>query len=597
MFSAALLLTLSVPLAETIPPDSLRAAARDARNAAVRYERSLISTAAERYHGFRSDRCDERIGRYCFWYGTPGSPRRPVEAEAPEVGLLREAAIYAFRRWFSMAPSAEGAVAPLLRYLIEADRPGEAAAAARAHVWAAGESAGALLLWGLALHYTGDFTASEAAFDRARSAAGESERRRLDDIGLLLESEDRTRYRRLPDDDRERLHDTFWAFADPWLMDPGNERRSAHYARHAWTRILALAPVVEGRRRWGRDDDEIILRYGRPVGRNRTYRQTASIHRELTLLEWFDPRRVALAPGSLLTDGIPYPPLPGVRAEIERDTARSQYAPHGLRRTRGLEVQPSVFPGRGYGVVRIAALLPPDTADPALPAHPRGLLVLMDTLGHVLARVPASPRVRSDSGIVLLAEHRLPPGTYVYRVEIKDDSARVGGLAQHRIDVSPTAGLTLSDLLVAKPGPARAPETRQDPVLEDVPGLVLPPAQDVAIYAEISGLAVEGAASRFDVQWWVESAESAGLLRRAARWLGETVGWLSPEQPMRVAWEDVGPDQTTAVFVTLGIGALDPGLHRIGLRVLDRVTGEEQASTRLVRIDPAAPPLERRAGS
>jgi hypothetical protein len=597
VLSTVLLLVLSAAAPQEASADSLRAAAREARRAAHHYERILLSTAPERFGSGFGDRCDEHIGRFCFWFGTPGTPRRPIDPEAPAVAPVREAAIHTFRRWFALAPEDGAAAGPLIRYLIEAARPSEAAAAARAHVWAAGESPESLLFLGLALHYTREFVGAEAAFDRARALSSERERHKLDDIGVLLESSDYSRYRRASEEERARYHATFWAFSDPWLMEPGNERRSAHYARHAWARILARAPRVEGRMRWGSDHDEILIRYGLPTGRQRTYLPTASIQRNMSLVEWFDPRRVALTPGDLLTVGIPYTPPAGIRPEIERDTVRSHYAPLGLRRTRGLMVQPSVFPGPTGGSLRVDALLLPDTTDPSVPVLPRGLVVLLDTVGREIARVPATPRVRSDSTTVLSAIHQVPPGAYVYRVEIKDDSTGLGGLAQHRIDVAPATGLTLSDLLVAVPGADRPPASHTDPALEAIANLVLPPGQDVAAYAEVSGLTLGAAGASFGVQWWLERADEAGLLRRAARWLGEMVGLLSEEQPMRVAWEDYGPEHATAVFVTLNMGDVEPGLHRLGLLVRDRISGEEQTTTRLIRIDPAGRPLSRQLDS
>jgi hypothetical protein len=595
---AALLLVLSTAAPQTAPPpDTVRLAAREAQRAAVRYERILLTTSPRRFGSLYGDRCDEQIGRFCFWFSTPGTPRRPIDPEAPEVAAVRDDAIHTYRRWFALAPHDGTAVGALVRYLIESDRAAEAVAAARSHVWAAGESPESLLFLGLALHYAQDFLGAEDAFDRARVSFSERERRKLDDIGVLLESADYSRYRRLPDEERVHYEAMFWAFSDPWLMEPGNERRSAHYARHAWNRILARAPRVEGRMRWGSDHDEILLRYGLPTGRQRIYATMSSVERRMSLVEWFDPRRVALTPGDLLTGGIPYTPPAGVRPEIERDTVRSHYAPLGLRRTRGLVVQPSVFPGPDGGAVRVDALLAPDSTDPKVPLHPRGILVLLDTLGREIDRAPVTPRLRPDSSTVLSAERKVPPGTYVYRIEIRDDSTGLAGLAQYRIDVAATTGLTLSDLLVAAPGSGQPPESRADSTLEAIPGLVLPPGAEVAVYAEVSGLSMGESGASFGVQWWLERADDDGLLRRAARWVGERVGLLSAEQPTRVAWEEFGPEQVHAIFVTLSLADADPGLHRLGLLVRDRISGEEQTSSRLVRIDRDAPRLPRRAGN
>jgi hypothetical protein len=598
VLETALLLILALAPAPAQDADSVRPAARAARNAAWQYERLIVSTASEQWGGGRGDDCDERVGRFCFWFGTPDTPRRPIDPEAPEVGVARDHAIHAFRRWFALAPGDRAAAGPLLRYLLESERASEAVSAARAHVWAADASAESLLYLGLALHYARDFPAAEAAFDSARAVASPRERRRLDDLSKLLDPAEASRYRRLPEEDRARYETRFWALADPWLMEPGNERRSAHYARHAWSRILAQAPRVEGKLSWGRDHEELLLRYGRIMGRERIRDITAmpAPQRGIRLVEWFDPRRVALSPGSLLTGGIPYAPDAGIRPEIQRDTARSHYAPLGIRRTQGLVVQPSVFPHPEGGVIRIDAMMPPDTVDPRVPQQPRGLLVLLDTLGHEIARMPVTPRVRDDSVTVVSAEHRAPPGSYLYRVEVRDDSTGLAGLAQYRIDVPAPQGLALSDILVALPI-SDPPASRSDTALEATPALVLPPGQDVGVYAEVVGLQVAGSAATFQVQWWIERADQPGLLRRAARWVGERVGLVEAEVPTRVAWEEGTPRPADAVFVTLSLAGVDPGLHRLHLRVQDRVTGEERTTSRLIRIDPDARPLPRRGRS
>lgn len=597
VLEAAVLVTLSVGAVIQAPPDTLRQAEREATRAARLYEQALVWTAPRRFGGRSPDRCDERIGRFCFWFGSPDTPRRPIEPEAPEAVAARDRAIHAFRRWFALAPGEADAAGPLIRYLIESERTSEALAAARAHVWAAESSPESLLLLGLALHYVRDFVAAESAFDSARALLDPDERGRLDDVRVLLEPAEQSHYRDLDDYLRARYEARYWALADPSRLEPGNERRSAHYARHGWSRVMARAPRVDGRIRWGRDHDEIVLRYGVPTGRYRILDPPGMLNRPTTLAESFDPRQVALGPGGLVTDGVGFTPPPGTRPEIDRDTARTAYAPLGVRRTQGLILQASVFPGREEAVVRVDALLPPDTVDPRVPVGPRGLLVLLDTLGQEVARTPATPDFLNDSLTVLTAEQRVPPGSYIYHVEIRDDSTGLAGLAQYRIDVPGADGLALSDILVAVPGMAGPPTSRADPDLEATARLTLLPDQEISLYAEVSGLGVDTAGASFDVQWWVERAEDDGLLRRAARWVGERIGVLEEERPTRVSWEEATTGEAQILFVTLALAELRPGLHRLGLRVRDLVTGAERTATRLIRIDPAAAPLTPRRHS
>jgi hypothetical protein len=594
VFEAALLILLSATTPGASPADSMRAAERAARSAAYRYERLLVTSSPQTFGGGFGDRCDERVGRFCFWHSTPGTPRPPIEPDPPEVVEARDAAIHAFRRWFALAPGEERAVGPLVRYLIEADRADEAAAAARTHVWAGGESPATLLVLGLALHHTRDFLAAERAFDQARSHMDPDARRRIDDIRVLLAHGEHSRYRRLEDNERQRYHAAFWAFSDPWYLDPGNERRSAHYARHALARIHALAPRVEGRIHWGQDHEELLVRYGPPTGRKQVIGPSTMAQRRISLVEYYDPRRVSLSIEDLITGGVPTTPPPGVRPEVERDTVRSHYAPLGGRRTQGLLVQPSVFPGAQGAVIRVDALLRPDTVSPRAPESPKGLLVILDTLGHEVARVAAEPRVRADSTTILSAEYPVPPGEYVYRVEIRDEATGLGGLAQYRIDAVRTDGLTLSDLLVAGPIDGELPEARYHPAIQPVPTLTVVPGERIGVYAEVTGLNVGPAGARFGVQWWIERAEPEGLLRRAARWVGQRIGLVEEDVPPRVGWQEGTEADARSLFFTLDLSGVEPGLHRLGLRVRDQVSGADQTATRLIRLDPRASPLRAR---
>lgn len=597
MLQAAFLLIVSVAGLPASPEDSLREAARDARSAAYRYERLLVSTAPEHFGGRPGDRCDETIGRFCFWHRTPGTPGRPILPDPPDVIAAREAAIHSFRRWFTLAPDDRAVVGPLVRYLIESERPSEAAAAARAHVWASDGAPESLLFLGLALHYSGDFATAEDAFDRARTAMAPDERRGLDDVSILLERAERSHYRRLSDEERARYEAAFWALSDTWYLEPGNERRSGHFARHTWSRIHAMAPRVDGRLRWGADHDEILIRYGLPTGRARARHPSSmpAMHRPTSLVEWFSPHRLALTPGEMVTAGIPYAPPSGMRPDVERDTVRSYYAPVTIRRTRGLQVQPSVFPVPDGGTVRVDAALPPDTTAPIAPIAPRALMVILDTLGQELARAPATARVRDDSVTVVFAEQHMPPGAYVYRIEVLDDSTRLGGLAQYRIDVPVPNGLSVSDLLVTHPIGGEAPASRADPVLEPTAQLVVPSGQELGLYAEVSGLRVDDSGAAFAVEWWTEWAEQEGLLRRAARWVGQRIGLGGAEEATRVGWEEGSPEDAQVVFISLSLDDMDSGLHRVALLVRDRISGEERSVSRLIRIDPAARPLPRRS--
>ncbi len=570
-------------------PDA-RELGRAARAAVYRYEslqRRLAPTTNRT--GRRADQCDERIGRFCFWYGAPDRPDPPPPPEPPEVTDARTVAVRAHRRWFSAEPSHPEAAGFLVRFLVESGRAGEAVAAARTHAWAARRDPDALLMLGLALHYHGDFVAAEATFDSARAGMADERRRRLDDVRVLLERRERSRYGDLDAAARARYEERFWRLSDPSLLEPGNERRSAHYARHAWTRIYQDSPRVRGEISWGSDHDEILIRWGIPVGRERIREfRPMLLSADPRFIESFDPASVPLVPPSLLTRGLPPAPPPGTRHELARDTAPSAYAPVRLR-LRPLDHLATRLPDGVGATLRVDAILVPDTTPPRAPLEPRGLLTVLDTLGVEVARSPATVVRTADSSAVLSARATVPPGPWIYRIELLDDSTGIAGLSQYPVDVDAGSGFTLSDLIVARPYGDSLPRSHDDPLLRPHPSLILPTGSRVGLFAQARGLRRDG---RYTVEWSMEPAEGPSLLGRAARWFGERLGIVEREEPLRIRWDDLARGGTAPVAVTMDLSAADPGLYRITLRVTNGITGESRLSERLLRLDEtvAAPP-------
>lgn len=591
MLEALVLVSLSVSAAQTSPQDTVKGLDRAAHRAQFHYESLLRRRAPYRIGGSFGGECDEIIGRFCFRFDSGDAPPSPPPEPAhPDIEDARLAAIRAHRRWFSAEPGSSEAAGALIRYLIEGERWSEAVAAARTHAWAAGRTPSSLMLLGLALHYAGDFEAAEAVFDTARAGVDAEERQRWDDVRVLLDPRERGRYGDLDEAGRAAYHRRFWTFSDPSLLVPGNERRSGHFARWAWVQILSEAPRVNGMVSWGGDHEEIVLRYGLPVRRERIRNPTVMWETRLRMVETFDPNSVAMVPATLATRGIPEMPPPGVRPEMERDTARSSYASVRHPRLRGVSGQVSRFPVGPGVVLRVDVALPADTLEPRAPIRPRGLLAVFDTLGNELNRATAEVHVGADSTTVVRARVAAPPGPAIYHVEVVDDSSGRAGLARYRVDLPAAVGLALSDLVVAEPFGDSLPRSPTDARLVPLTSLVLPAGRPLGLFAEVSGLAYDASPARYAVEWWVEDADPGSLLGRAFRWLGEQLGIVDERAPLRVRWDEVGGAGSAAVAFTLDMADADPGLYRLGLTVLDQVTGVERSSTRLIRIDPSAAP-------
>lgn len=591
MIEALLLVSVFVAAPAPAAQDPHADLRREARRAAYIYESLLRRRAPSRFGGGAGTRCDEIIGRFCFRF-TEGEPSAPdTVPEDPSTLQARSRAIRAHRAWLAAEPHRPEAAGPLVRYLIESDRAGEAVALARTHAWAADRTPPSLLLLGLALHESGAFAEAESVFDSARAALPDAERRRMDAVGVLLEPGERARYARLPAPERQAYNDRLWRFSDPSLLGPGNERRSAHYARHAWAVILQDAPNAAGRPSWSGDTEEILLRYGLPTRRERLRQDSWRLETDLSMVEYFDPHAVSFVPGAMGSRGLGATPQPGAGSPLERDTVRSSYAPVRLHRMGGLSVQAARFPTTGGAVLSVTGRLDADTTV-APPAAPEGIVVVLDTLGREVARSAARVRVGGDSATWVAAEIGVPTGAWVYRLEVKDDSTGRGGLAQYRIDVEAPMRPALSDLLVAVAGD-ELPAARSDLVPFAAP--VLPPDGSVLIWAEVAELSRRAGEARYSVEWWVESAERGTVLGRAARWLGRKIGLIGDGEPVRVRWDSRSVEDPVPVAFVVDFTGLEPGLYRLGVAVRDLVSGRAAMTTRAVRLDPSAPSPPSRA--
>ena len=576
--------------------------------AAYRYETLVRERAPYRAGGLGGE-CDEWVGRFCLRFGGDEDPG-PADPEDPDVTETRRRVVRSYREWLSADPADPEAAGGLVRYLIADGRPGEAVAAARTHARASAGPASQLLL-GLALHRTGDFVAAEAAFDSARSLSSPEERTALDDVSVLLAPEEARRYARLDPAAREAYNRRFWAFSDPFLSEPGNERRSEHYARHAWIRILDDGPRGRGSPSWGSDHEELVLRYGVPAWSEQVRRPPFRMEWSRQVIRRYPSHAVSFVPPALLTEGIPSPAGPGVRPPLERDTAESAYQPVTLPRTRGLEAQVSRIPTADAWLLRVDAVLPPDTApaDPGARDRPRpgsgsssGLLAVFDTLGVEHVRSRGRVHRGPGGGTVLRVEAPLPFGTSVFQAEIVERDAGRGGRALYRIE-RPREALALSDPILAPvPAPVRRDSAgwseafgRSDPIpaapeglsgLEPFPTTVLEIGR-VQVWTAVRGMARSEGRARYEVEWWLEPPPVSGLAA-AVHWLGRTLGLAEERAAARIRWETVaqGGDPVPISFA-VELDGVDAGPYTLFVRVRDSLSGREALSSRALLLEAA----------
>ena len=134
----------------------LQGIVRHARHAQAEFEQTRRWNLP---HEYASGRCDERIGRFCYWHGD-GSDEHPPPEPRP-IGLARSRLVGVLDSAARLLPADGWIVGQLVRYLVEDGRAQDALAAARACRAASWWCAA---LAGFALHAAPDFAAADSAY-------------------------------------------------------------------------------------------------------------------------------------------------------------------------------------------------------------------------------------------------------------------------------------------------------------------------------------------------------------------------------------------------------------------------------------------------
>jgi hypothetical protein len=235
---------------------------RHAREAQRDFERIRRANLPTELDG-GSDRCDERIGRYCYWY-EPSSNPAPRESEV--VGRARERLLRDLAAAGGRLPGDGWITGQLVRYLAEhglADSAIIRAQRCRATRWWCDA------LEGFARHMAHDYEGADDAFGHALRGMPEAQRCAWTDLAPLLGDGGRL-YRALPCAERQSVRERIWWLARPLYSRPGNDLRTEHYARHTMTLLLEDAETADGVR-WGADTRELVVRFGWPTHWSRSF--------------------------------------------------------------------------------------------------------------------------------------------------------------------------------------------------------------------------------------------------------------------------------------------------------------------------------------
>jgi hypothetical protein len=553
---------------------------RDARRAEARFER-IARERAPLTIGSWGGNCDEIVGRFCLTYSSESLP-----APAPEPALVshtRREAVEALRRAFAYAPAELDVTGPLVRYLIEDERGAEAASAARAYLALSADSVWGALLLGFALHATGATPEAERWFEVGLAALPEADRARIEDVAWLLSLDEARVYRRLGEAERAAYRQAFWNVADPLYLTPGNERRTEHIARHVWSRILSRTPRVADMERWGRDLEQLTVRYGTPRSRMRALGSRAG---ESSMVERYDPDQLAWTPEDLRRRGLPPAPLPGESWALDNVRARSGDAPVTIRRIVPLEHQATRFPEPdGSVLLRLDGLAVIDSAAAAADSVRLGMFLLDADYRRTHAQVVT--RRHAGDTVAFGLQAPIPAGGGVYSLELFEPDTRFAARARYAVEVpAPLAGPRLSDILVASPFGSGRPAGRDDPLLRPRGSLITSGDETLGLYVEVTGLrAGRDGTAPLRVELTRHVADRSSLPREIVSWFGRRLGLSSEPAAPRVTWtETADPRAAHVIALDLGLGGARAGLYVIELAVIDVTSGTRVESRRTIRV-------------
>lgn len=512
-------------------PDSSRvlARARSAQQAFESRRRQLLP-----YSGGSRGRCDERIGRFCYWYddGDTTLPAEPARVAGERARFLAE--LEGFHREL---PGDGWLLGQRVRYLVE---HGDTAAAMAltsgcepAEWWC-----GALA--GYARHAAGRFEAAQAAFDGVLLAMPEEVRCEWTDWSLLLDGELHDRFRKLGCAERVPLADSVLWLGTPLLSRGGNDLRTELLSRRVidWMLRSSRSPQALP---WGRDVSELLMRYGWPVRWSLAERSAAALEPASVL--GHDPSPAyAFLPELTGDSAQPW------RFSLRRERPRARYAPAWGRLLGEVgRYQIARFPRGDSSVIVFAAA--PD--DPAF-REPGATLAAVAAAGpHAPPLVAWGPYRESGTALVLVA----PADARLVSLEAESADGRRQARTREVLAPAPSdSGLAVSDLLLFTVGET-LPASLAEAAGRALPGTRWRRTLPVGVYWEIRN----PGADSLDVSVSVVP-ERRGLLGR----IGQSVALVGRRAPLTLRWAvPGGAGAVTGRAVELDLARLRPGRYTL----------------------------------
>jgi hypothetical protein len=529
--------------------------ARRARNEQASFERAR--RAALPWENGSGGRCDVRLGRFCWWYDDY-TPELPPEPES--IVRRRDELVALFDSLYQRQPGDDWLAGMRVHYRIEARRLAAADSAAR-DCHATGWWCGALA--GYAAHVQGDAARAESSFAASLASMPDDVRCAWTDIRTLIPGDARGRYEDLPCDARAAVERRYWLLGRPRLSAAANEWRNEFYARRVQSRIAeqSITPQTVS---WGRDAEELLLRYGWPVSWGRAQFTSATAFPDYSIIGHDPSPSFAFGAREELLDTLAAAADDGW--DLRSRQSESRFAPAGVRRVAPVAAQLARF-RRGDSTLLAAAYVAVDDSITA----PRALLGASFDDGTTLA----SPIDSARRGTALLM---LPAPPRLGGVEVADSVS--GTLARSRLVFAPDTTrlrLALSDILVFR-GAAETAVSVESALTRAIPGDTASRSHPIGIFWETYGL--NDAGESVDVAVTIERIDH-GFLRSAK----QRLGLADEDTPLRVRWSDARPAASgiSPHAISVDVSNLPGGRYRLTLS-LTPSDGAPVTATREVQL-------------
>jgi hypothetical protein len=533
--------------------------ARRARDAQVSFERTRRFNLP--WEGGSAGRCEVRLGRFCWWYDAENAPL-PAEKEA--ITTRRRELLAQLDSLAVLHPGDDWLAGMRVHYRVDGRDPAGADTAARAcqarRWWCDA-------LVGYAAHVLGDARRADSSFVAALAGMDEATRCQWTDIHTLLPNDARERYEELSCAERAPVERRYWLLGRPRLTASANEWRNEFFTRRVQSWIAAHSRTPHNLA-WGRDAEELVLRYGWPFVWGRVQSNSAGLGVAEPSIVGHDPSpSFVFGPREALLDTLAESGDEGW--DLRDRFGESRFAPAGVRRVAPLAVQLARFQ-RGDSVLIAAAFA---ASGDSLGAPAARLAASLDDSVTVVGAVDS---LRRGVATLMLASRPRLVG-----IEITDTTTAT--FLRSRMLYRPdgaSARLSLSDLLLYRAGPE--PAAALDSALAHaIPGDTVGRDHPIGIFWETYGLAEAG--ENVDVAVTVERIDRSWF--RSAR---QSLGLADEDTPLRIRWSDArsSPDGIAPHAVSLDLANLPAGRYRVTLSLTPQATPAVSASREVELREP-----------